>query len=91
MTIQFESWQAFWDMGGYGFFVWLSFGVTLLAVVAIVYEIMWTKKQLIKAVNAQIARKQRIKQDKLRKQQAAESDASAPAVSPSSSEEVKSS
>ena len=38
MTIQFESWQAFWDMGGYGFFVWLSFGVTLLAVLAIVYE-----------------------------------------------------
>ena len=29
-----ESWQAFWAMGGYGFYVWGSFGMTLLCVVA---------------------------------------------------------
>ena len=29
-----ESWQAFWAMGGYGLYVWGSFGVTLLCVVA---------------------------------------------------------
>jgi len=29
-----ESWQAFWAMGGYGLYVWGSFGMTLLCVVA---------------------------------------------------------
>jgi len=28
-----ESWQAFWAMGGYGLYVWGSFGMTLLCVV----------------------------------------------------------
>lgn len=28
-----ESWAAFWQMGGAGFYVWGSYGVTLLAVV----------------------------------------------------------
>ncbi|MHB1401256.1 MAG: heme exporter protein CcmD [Thiobacillus sp.] len=32
-----ESWQAFWAMGGYGLYVWGSFGVTLLCVVAEVW------------------------------------------------------
>lgn len=64
MTFQFESWQAFLDMGGYGFFVWLSFGVTFLAVIALIIETYWAKKQLIHAVNAQIARKKRIQQSR---------------------------
>jgi heme exporter protein D len=29
-----QSWQAFWDMGGYGLYVWGSFGMTLLCIVA---------------------------------------------------------
>jgi heme exporter protein D len=28
-----ESWQAFWAMGGYGLYVWGSFGMTLLCIV----------------------------------------------------------
>ncbi|GAA6184078.1 MULTISPECIES: heme exporter protein CcmD [Alteromonadaceae] len=64
MNFQFDSWQAFWQMGGYGFYVWLAFGVSFLAVFLVVYESIWAKKQLIKAVNAQIARKKRIKQKK---------------------------
>ncbi|MEP4890057.1 MAG: heme exporter protein CcmD [Aliiglaciecola sp.] len=67
MTFQFDSWQAFWDMGGYGFYVWLAFGVSFVAVLLVVYESIWAKKQLIKAVNAQMARKKRIKQNKQKK------------------------
>ena len=26
--MEWPSWQAFWDMGGYGRYVWWSFGVT---------------------------------------------------------------
>ena len=29
-----ESWSAFWDMGGRGFFVWGSYGALLIAVIA---------------------------------------------------------
>ena len=29
-----ESWSAFWDMGGRAFFVWGSYGALLVAVVA---------------------------------------------------------
>ena len=29
-----DSWQAFWAMGGYGLYVWGSFGMTLLCIVA---------------------------------------------------------
>lgn len=28
-----ESWNAFWQMGGAGFYVWGSYGVTLLLIV----------------------------------------------------------
>jgi heme exporter protein D len=27
------SWEAFWAMGGYGLYVWGSYGMTVLAVV----------------------------------------------------------
>jgi heme exporter protein D len=27
-----ESWSAFWQMGGAGFYVWGSYGVTVLAI-----------------------------------------------------------
>lgn len=30
--MQWASWDAFWAMGGYGLYVWGSFGVTALAV-----------------------------------------------------------
>jgi heme exporter protein D len=59
--MQFDSFQAFLDMGGYGFYVWLAFAVTFLAMIALVYESIWAKKQLIVKFGAQIARKKRIK------------------------------
>lgn len=30
--MQWESWSAFWDMGGNALFVWGSYGVTLLCI-----------------------------------------------------------
>lgn len=30
--MSWESWQAFWAMGGYGLYVWGSFGMTLLCI-----------------------------------------------------------
>jgi len=31
--MQWTSWSAFFDMGGYAFYVWFSFGLTALCVV----------------------------------------------------------
>ena len=31
--MNWDSWSAFWQMGGAGFYVWGSYGVTLLAIV----------------------------------------------------------
>lgn len=36
--MQFESWQAFIEMGGYGFYVWLAFGVSFLALALVVVQ-----------------------------------------------------
>lgn len=34
--MQFESISAFFDMGGYGFYVWLSYGVAALAILLLI-------------------------------------------------------
>ena len=36
--MQFDSISAFLDMGGYGFFVWLSYGVSAFLLAALVYS-----------------------------------------------------
>lgn len=56
----FDSWQeAIW-MGGYGFYVWLSFGVSLLAIgILVIHGLMTRKKLTAMAVQAQ-QRKQRL-------------------------------
>lgn len=36
------SWSEFISMGGYGFYVWMSFGMTALLIAA---EIIYTKRQ----------------------------------------------
>lgn len=56
----FDSFSEFLAMGGYGFFVWLSFGVTFIAMLAIVIESKITYKNLFIQVDKEQARKQRI-------------------------------
>jgi heme exporter protein D len=60
----FDSWSAFWDMGGYGFFVWLSFGVTALAMMLMVVESIYAKRALFVEIALEQSRKQRIQDNK---------------------------
>lgn len=39
--MEWASWSDFWRMGGYGFYVWGSYGVTVLC---ILIEIMFLKR-----------------------------------------------
>jgi heme exporter protein D len=59
--MQFESVSAFLDMGGYGFYVWLSFGVSLLALGILAFDAVRQQKVLFNAVEKEQARKIRIK------------------------------
>jgi len=59
--LAFDSFSEFIAMGGYGFFVWLSFGVTFIAMLAIVVESKLAYKQLFTQLEKEQARKKRIK------------------------------
>ena len=59
--MQFESLSAFLDMGGYGFFVWLAFGVTFIAGAGIVIETIWARNALVSEAHKAFARRERIK------------------------------
>lgn len=42
-----ESWNAFWAMGGYALYVWGSFGATLACIVGEVWRVRRQRRQVI--------------------------------------------
>ena len=52
------SWSEFFAMGGYAFFVWMSYGLTLLVIVANIVMPLIQRKQVIKRVKRAIRREQ---------------------------------
>lgn len=58
--MQFESVAEFFAMGGYGFYVWLAFGVSALAMVGIVIDSIVKRNAIFKSVARQSARQQRV-------------------------------
>lgn len=70
--MQFDSFSAFIDMGGYGFYVWLSFGVATALLLILILSSVTGHKRVIKNIaqrkqredKLRQVRKQRQKQDK---------------------------
>ncbi|SNY51916.1 heme exporter protein D [Arsukibacterium tuosuense] len=60
--MHFQSFGEFLAMGGYGFFVWLSFGITYLLLVGLIAASVYQQKQFKQQLKATIAREQRVKQ-----------------------------
>jgi len=58
----FSSWAEFWAMGGYGFYVWLSFGTTLLLLLALGWISQREHQQLKQQIRSKVAREQRVRQ-----------------------------
>jgi heme exporter protein D len=58
--MHFESWSAFWDMGGYALYVWTAFGVSGLALAIILIDSIVAKRRLFVQVQKDVARRQRI-------------------------------
>jgi heme exporter protein D len=54
--MQFDSISAFLDMGGYGFFVWLSYGVSAFLLAALVYSSHNNHKNVINKIAQRLQR-----------------------------------
>lgn len=64
--MQFDSFNAFLDMGGYGFYVWLSFGISTALILALIFSSILGHKKVIK--NIAIRQQRDSKLHQLRKQ-----------------------
>lgn len=63
----FSSFSEFFAMGGYGFYVWLAYGVSLLSVVLLVVNSVNQRKKIFAQVQQRLQREQRIKNAQNRK------------------------
>ncbi|MDO6636221.1 heme exporter protein CcmD [Pseudoalteromonas carrageenovora] len=62
--MQFDSFSDFIAMGGYGFYVWLSFGTCALILLGILLNSLRDTKSIMASVEQQIIREERIKKAK---------------------------
>lgn len=62
----FNSLADFFAMGGYGFYVWLAYGISFLGLFVLIINTLVKRKKILKAVNQRIAREERIKKAKNR-------------------------
>ncbi|UEM41174.1 heme exporter protein CcmD [Pectobacterium aquaticum] len=59
MNIAFTSWQDFFAMGGYAFYVWLAVVLTLLPLSVLVGHTLLSRRALLSDIRRQQAREQR--------------------------------
>ena len=62
--MQFDSFSDFIAMGGYGFYVWLSFGTCALILLGILLNSLRDTKRIMASVEQQLIREERIKKAK---------------------------
>lgn len=67
--MQFESWSAFWAMGGYGFFVWLAFAISFLALLGLILQSRLARKHVLRALFEEQQRQARIQASRHQQQQ----------------------
>ncbi|REL31777.1 heme exporter protein CcmD [Thalassotalea euphylliae] len=59
--MQFDSFSAFLDMGGYGFFVWLSYGASIVLFLLLIVSSLKASKAIKGQIASQIKREQKLK------------------------------
>lgn len=52
------NWSEFFHMGGYAFFVWTSYGITLIVVVANIVAPIMQRKKIIARIKRAVKREQ---------------------------------
>jgi heme exporter protein D len=45
-----SSWSEFWAMGGHAFFVWMSYGALLVAIVVESLLLVWRRRNALAAI-----------------------------------------
>ncbi|RHW77533.1 heme exporter protein CcmD [Colwellia sp. RSH04] len=69
--MQFNSFSEFINMGGYGFYVWLSFGVSALLLIILFFSSKAGHQKVINNIAKQKQREDKLREAReLRKQQA---------------------
>lgn len=58
----FQTWNDFFNMGGYGFYVWLSYGISLVAIVALIIQTIKQHKTVLQSVLREAQREVRLQQ-----------------------------
>ncbi|AAU37211.1 heme exporter protein CcmD [[Mannheimia] succiniciproducens] len=62
----FESWSDFFYMGGYGFYVWLSYGITFITLLILAIQSYRGKKIVFREIQREQQREQRLQATKSR-------------------------
>lgn len=57
----FDSFSDFFAMGGYGFYVWLAYGLSFLSLAILIINTLYKKHKVLKTVSLRLARELRIK------------------------------
>ena len=57
----FDSLASFLDMGGYAFYVWLAYGISLLSIAILVINTVMRTKKIKQLVKQRALRDERIK------------------------------
>lgn len=60
----FQSWRDFFSMGGYGFYVWLAYGLSFATLIILFLMNYRNQKQLLRQVRYQQQRELRLQQIK---------------------------
>lgn len=56
----FQTWSDFFNMGSYGFYVWLSYGISLVAIVALIVQTIKQHKTVLQNVLREAQREVRL-------------------------------
>ncbi|WGL75563.1 heme exporter protein CcmD [Serratia marcescens] len=71
MNAAFDSWSAFFAMGGYAFYVWLAVAATLISLLGLVAHTVWQRRQLLAEIGRRQSRERRIRHAQQSKQKSA--------------------
>lgn len=60
----FETWSDFLDMGGYGFYVWLAYGISAVTIAVLIVQSVRGKNAVFSEIRKEQQREVRIAQSR---------------------------
>ncbi|ASJ95263.1 MULTISPECIES: heme exporter protein CcmD [Shewanella] len=66
--MQFDSLTDFFNMGGYAFYVWLSYGITAFALGTLILVSLRQKRKILTEISKKMQREERLKANRSKEQ-----------------------